>query len=85
LRDGNKAVQLAVRANELTGGDNPVILHTLAAAYAEAGKFSEAVETVGRALHLADAQSKFKLAKELQSEMNLYQKGNPLHITGLVQ
>ncbi len=75
LRDGAKAVELARQANDLTGGENPVILHTLAAAFAEAGRFSEAVETAQRALRLADAQSKTALAGKLQSELKLYQAG----------
>ena len=41
LRNGNKAVELARQANELTGGKNPIILHTLAAAFAEAGQFDK--------------------------------------------
>ena len=57
LRNGNKAVELAQRANQLTGDGNPVVLGTLAAAYAEAGRFPEAVETAQRALQLAETQS----------------------------
>jgi tetratricopeptide (TPR) repeat protein len=79
LRDGNKAVELARQANELTGGKNPIILHTLAAAFAEAGRFPEAVETAQRALHLAEAQSNPDLAGQLQSEMKLYEAGLPFH------
>ena len=80
LRDGNKAVELARQANGLTGGENPIILHTLAAAYAEAGRFSEAVETAQHAMRLAEAQSNAVLAGQLQSELILYQAGSPLHI-----
>jgi Flp pilus assembly protein TadD len=79
LRNGDKAVQLARQANELAGGKNPVILGTLAAAFAEAGRFSEAVETAQRALRLAGAQSNTGLAGALQSEMKLYQAGKPFH------
>ncbi|MGP8198175.1 MAG: tetratricopeptide repeat protein [Limisphaerales bacterium] len=79
LRNGDKAVELARQANALTGGENPVILHTLAAAYAEAGRFSEAVQTAQRALQLAGAQSKTRLAGQLQSELNLYETGRPFH------
>jgi tetratricopeptide (TPR) repeat protein len=79
LRNGNKAVELARQANALTGGENPIILHTLAAALAEAGRFSEAVETAQRALHLAGAQSNTTLAGQLQAEMKLYQAGMPFH------
>jgi tetratricopeptide (TPR) repeat protein len=80
LRNGDKAVQLARRANELAGGKNPVILGTLAAAFAEAGRFGDAVETAQRALHLAEAQSNTKLAGQLQFELKLYQAGSPFHI-----
>jgi tetratricopeptide (TPR) repeat protein len=79
LRDGNKAVQLARQANELAGGNNPVILATVAAAFAEAGRFSEAVETAQRALRLAEEQSNTGLAGQLQVEMKLYQAGKPFH------
>ena len=67
LRNGKKAVELAERAKALTGGEDPIILHTLAAAFAEAGRFSEAVETAQHALRLAEAQSNTKLAGQLQS------------------
>jgi tetratricopeptide (TPR) repeat protein len=80
LRDGNKAVELAQQANALTGGENPLILHTLAAAFAEAGRFSEALETAQRALQLAGAQSNTGLAGQLQSELKLYQAGSPYHL-----
>jgi protein O-mannosyl-transferase len=80
LRNGNRAVALAQQANQLTGGENPVILHTLAAAYAEAGRFPEAVETAQRALELAEAQSNPALAGVIQSQMELYQAGAPFHV-----
>jgi tetratricopeptide (TPR) repeat protein len=80
LRNGTKAVELAERANQLTGGGNAIILRTLAAALAEAGKFPEAVETAQRALHLAEAQSKTSLAGEIHSELKLYQAGQPFHL-----
>jgi tetratricopeptide (TPR) repeat protein len=79
LRNGARAVELAQQANNLAGGKNPIILHTVAAAYAEAGRFSEAVETAQRALHLAEAQSNTVLTGQLQSEMKLYQAGSPFH------
>ena len=79
LRNGNKAVELARQANALTGGENPIILNTLAAAFAEAGRFPEAVETAQRALRLAEAQSDTTLAGTLQFELKLYQAGSPFH------
>ena len=79
LRDGNRAVELARQANALTSGQNPAFLTTLAAAFAEAGRFPEAVETAQRALSLAGAQSDTMLAAMLQSELKLYQAGAPFH------
>ena len=79
LRDGGKAVELARQANLETGGENPLVLRTLAAACAEAGRFSEAVETAQHALRLAEAQSNTALAGALQSELKLYQAGSPFH------
>ncbi|MGD0746001.1 MAG: tetratricopeptide repeat protein [Verrucomicrobiota bacterium] len=79
LRNGNQAVALAQRANQLTGDGNPVVLCTLAAAYAEAGRFPEAVETAQRALQLAGTQSNPALADALRSQLKLYQAGIPFH------
>jgi tetratricopeptide (TPR) repeat protein len=79
LRNGTKAVELAQQANEMAGGESPVILHTLAAAFAEAGRFSEAMETAQHALRLAGAQSKTSLAGQLQLEIKLYQADKPFH------
>jgi Flp pilus assembly protein TadD len=85
VRNGKAAVELASQANELTGGKNPTILHTLAAAYAEAGRFSDAVETAQRALRLAEAQNDPGLVGALQSELILYQAGKPFHNHGPTQ
>ncbi|MGA2788480.1 MAG: tetratricopeptide repeat protein [Verrucomicrobiota bacterium] len=79
LRNGNQAIELAQRANQLTGGDNPVTLCTLAAACAEAGQFPEAVATAQRALPLAEAQSNQALADDIRSELKLYQARTPFH------
>jgi Flp pilus assembly protein TadD len=80
LRDGNKAAELAAQANQLTGGQNPVFLRTLAAALAETGQCSEAVDIAQRALLLAGAQSRTGLTAQLQADIKLYQTGKPLRI-----
>jgi tetratricopeptide (TPR) repeat protein len=80
LRNGNKAVELSQRANQLTGDGNPVVLGTLAAAYAEARRFPEAVETAQRALQLAETQSNTALADDIRSQLKLYQAGIPFHL-----
>jgi len=81
LRNGPQAVALAQQANQLAGGENPIILRTLAAAYAEAGRFPEAVETAKRALQLAAPPSNPALADAIRSQLKLYQAGLPFHYT----
>jgi len=81
LRDGAKAVALAGQANQLTGGGNPIILRTLAAAYAEAGRYDDAAATARKALNQAQAQKNDQLAAALQEEIKLYQSARPLRET----
>ena len=85
VRDGAKAVRLAEQANRLTGGNDPIILHTLAAAYAENRQFPEAVEAAQRALELANADGITSLAESLRSKLALYQSGSPYHETSATQ
>jgi tetratricopeptide (TPR) repeat protein len=85
VRDGNKAVELARQADTLTGGKNPIVLNTLAAALAEAGRFAEALETAQRARQIAAAQSNDGLAGQLHMEMSLYQTGRAFHVSKAAQ
>jgi tetratricopeptide (TPR) repeat protein len=78
LRDGAQAVQLAEQALRISGGRIPVIFRTLAAAYAEKGMFSQAIQTAQRGIELANSQGNSGLAAELQSNIALYQAGRPL-------
>jgi tetratricopeptide (TPR) repeat protein len=64
LRNGAQAVELAAHACEITGRKRPGMLLTLAAAYAEAGRFGEALATLGKADELAKAQGQ----QELQAQ-----------------
>jgi protein O-mannosyl-transferase len=82
VRNSARAVQLAEQADLLSGSKNPAIAGTLAAAYAEAGRFSEAVATAQRALGLAKAQTNDALIDALQSQIRLYQAGSPTRDAG---
>jgi tetratricopeptide (TPR) repeat protein len=79
LRNGGKAVELAQRANQLVGGENPVILRTLAAAYAEVGRFSDAMRSAQKAIELTQAAGQQDLAGQLNGELKLYEMGLPFH------
>jgi tetratricopeptide (TPR) repeat protein len=81
VRNGAEAVGLAERALQMSGGREPVVLDTLAAAYAEVGRFPEAVETARRAQALATQQSKQPLAEKLAARIALYEARVPFHDT----
>jgi tetratricopeptide (TPR) repeat protein len=68
LRNGGEALKLARRANQLSGSSNPLILRTLAAAYAETGDFKRAIS----AAHAA-------LAADIKEQVQLYETGLPFH------
>ncbi|MEY2537209.1 MAG: protein O-mannosyl-transferase [Verrucomicrobiota bacterium] len=69
-RKGEEAVQFAEKANRLTDGTNAPVLRTLAASYAQAGRFSEAVVTAQRAILLAQDPA---LGRALAQEAERYQ------------
>jgi protein O-mannosyl-transferase len=77
LRNGTEATRLALRAVCLTRRSNPNTLDTLAAAYAETGRFSDAVETAQSAFQKAAAASQTNLSAEIQSRLKLYQSHRP--------
>jgi tetratricopeptide (TPR) repeat protein len=79
LRDGTRALAMAQRADKLAGGKNPVFLRTMAAAYAESGRFKEAIATAERARQLALAQQNSALAKNLSQDLSFYEEGRALH------
>jgi tetratricopeptide (TPR) repeat protein len=81
IRDSAGAVDLAERAVELTGGEEPIPLGTLAAAYAEAGRFDDAVAT-GRAAHeLALRLGRPEVAETNLKLSELYRSGQPFRQT----
>ena len=75
--DAARAVQLAQRACELTGQENAQCLDALAAAYAAAGRFPEAVTIASKGVRLAESTGQATLAKSLQSRLELYRAGRP--------
>jgi tetratricopeptide (TPR) repeat protein len=78
LRDGNAALPLAEHAVELTSQQEPAILGTLAAAYAETGRFDRAIELEHRAIELATQQGNARLAQSLNDRLVLFQSKTPI-------
>jgi len=83
LRNGARAIELAAKAVGLSRGQNPNVLRSLAAAYAETGRFNEATVVARQALQLALAQSNAELANRLKLELDLYQTNLPLRDSSL--
>lgn len=82
IRNGDRAVAEAEQANQLAGGSNPKCLGTLAAAYAETGRFSDAITTARRALQLAQGQNTAASAAiiaALEGQLKLYEANSPYH------
>jgi len=78
IRNRKQALALAERANQLSGDNNPAILRTLAAAYAENGRFTEARVTAERGLQLANAQENLALANIFKGDLARYRINAPV-------
>ena len=73
VRNAAKAVEVSERAVRLTFHRDVMSLDTLAAAYAEAGRFDDAVGTAGEAVAVAERQG--DQVQELTARLELYRTG----------
>jgi protein O-mannosyl-transferase len=79
LRNGPEAISHAERACQLTQSQQPFFLATLAAAYAEAGRFPEAVATAEQAREVARAAQQESIASQIEGLLKLYRGGTAYH------
>ena len=77
LRDGKEAVRMAERARDITHGQEPAVLDTLGAAYAEIGKFSRATEATRKAIALASANNDISTVGALNMRLKEYGQNRP--------
>ena len=82
VRDGAEAVRRAEAAVGLDGGRNMRYIATLAAAYAEAGRFDEALGAIDRAAGLARAAGNGPAEREYAQQRALYAARTPLRVSG---
>jgi tetratricopeptide (TPR) repeat protein len=78
--DAARAIALAEEACRRTNRRNPQFLDTLAAAYASAGRFREAVSSAYAALALANQTGQPALAREIEGRLRLYMDGRPFRL-----
>ncbi len=78
FRNGEEAVRLATRACELTRYRNPTPLATLAAAYAETGRFQEAVSFAEQAQDLVKG-ARSELPDRLSEMLEVFRAGRPYY------
>jgi len=80
-RNGPRAVELAEQAAQISGRKNPRVLRLLAAAYAENGRFTDAIQTAEEALKLSTAQGNQGLSQTLEGNIALFRSNSPLRDT----
>ena len=77
-RDGARAVQLAEDVARRAGHPNAIVLRTLAAAYAETGRFSDAIDTAQQAIAIANATGNDGLAADLERNISAFRLNQPI-------
>jgi tetratricopeptide (TPR) repeat protein len=81
VRNGARATQYAQQAIQLTEGRDLQTLNTLAAAFAETGRFPEAVQTMVAAVALAERQGLTNVIPELQRRRAVFESRQPLRFS----
>jgi tetratricopeptide (TPR) repeat protein len=77
-RNGVRAVQLAEDVTRRAGHPNAIVLRTLAAAYAETGRFSDAIETAQQAIAIGKATGNEGLVSDLERNVAAYRLNQPI-------
>ena len=77
VRDGNPALLMAAKANNLTGGVEPAMIDALAMAYAEVGQFNDAQQAAQDAVKLATAYDMTNDVAVIRQRLQLYQNRQP--------
>jgi len=79
FRDGTQAIENATKACELSHWDNYRYIDTIAAAYAEAGHFEQAVKWQHQAVTKLPADIRPSQRADCEARLRLYQAGQSYH------
>ena len=77
IRDPEEAIRIAERVAELTERKDASVLDTLAAAYAAAGRFEDAITTAQEASARAREAKRTDLAEAILKRKAMYEQGQP--------
>jgi len=77
IRNADDAFKFAQKACELADYNQPAILDTLAAAFAAAGRFSEAAKTTEKAISLTDTINGDSQVEEIRKHLQSYKAHRP--------
>lgn len=78
LRNGARAVQLSEDIINRAGHPNAIVLRTIAAAYAESGRFNDAIAAAQQAIEIAKTTGNEALILDLQRSIAAYQSNQPI-------
>ena len=78
MRNGARAVQLAEDVMNRAGHPNAIVLRTLAAAYAEFGRFNDAIHTAQQAVEIARTTGNQGLIGDLERSIDVYRSNQPI-------
>ncbi len=81
VRNAKKAVLYAELASSVAMDQSARLYDVLAASYAEAGRFSDAVNAAQKAVELANEEDKASLAREIQDRLRGYEAGNAYRVS----
>jgi tetratricopeptide (TPR) repeat protein len=77
LRNADEAIRMAERATTATRNRDMAALDALAAAYASAGRYEDAVRVARTCVELAASTGQMTVAAQFRQRLALYQKGQP--------
>ena len=78
IRNAVRAGNLAEGAVRSSSGKDPGVLRTLAAAFAESGRFSEAISVAEQAIQMAGIGGNVDLQNQIRNDVQLYRSHTPL-------
>jgi len=81
LRDAVEAIRLAERADEATRHQDVTVLDALGAAYAAAGRYSDAIHVAEIGFRLSTSAGQVAIAAQFRQRLELYQTGQPLRMS----